>query len=525
MVLLPIVERELRRATQRPRTYRVRMIAAAAVALFGMITIWDVSTWTKSASVGRSLFGAVSGMSYWLCLLTGIFTTSVCLSEEKRQGTLGLLFLTDLSGHDVVLGKLATVSLNCVQTLMGAFPVLAISVILGGVSAGEFWRMTAVLLNTLLLSLAAGILASALSVRPGRAIAATVFILVLLTAPSALIDHFLFRELRRFGTDYVFPGPYEAYALVWDGRYPLAPESFWPAVFCTSATSAAMLLVAGRIIPRACLEPAGVPLARRWAWLRRLDDLRDLEAARTARRRMLRINPVFWLELRHRSRWLYLWGLLVLVLAGWLTALACLGFTGRRLTFALFMCLTPLLHAVLKIAIAAAAVTRLGEARRNGELESLLVTPMHARRICRGHMLALRRQFTPSVVLVLLIDASLLLFGHHLIIEDAEQMLIRCLAIWAMMIMLLLDAHALCWLGLWEGLTQKNAFVALWSTLVKLLVVPWPLFVVTAFISPPLLLFRAAMTEADSAFLGLTMWWSVIGFMVDYFCLVSRIYG
>ena len=39
------------------------------------------------------------------CLLEGTRLAADCRGEEKREGTLGLLFLTDLQGYDVVLGK------------------------------------------------------------------------------------------------------------------------------------------------------------------------------------------------------------------------------------------------------------------------------------------------------------------------------------------------------------------------------------------------------------------------------------
>ena len=73
-------------------------------------------------------------------LLAGIFTTADCLSEEKREGTLGLLFLTDLKGYDIVLGKIVAASVNWFFGLLALFPVLALSLLMGGVAPGEFWR-------------------------------------------------------------------------------------------------------------------------------------------------------------------------------------------------------------------------------------------------------------------------------------------------------------------------------------------------------------------------------------------------
>ena len=55
------------------------------------------------------LFTVLNAIAFIFCLLAGVFLTADCLSEEKREGTLGLLFLTSLKGYDVVLGKSNTV--------------------------------------------------------------------------------------------------------------------------------------------------------------------------------------------------------------------------------------------------------------------------------------------------------------------------------------------------------------------------------------------------------------------------------
>ena len=61
-----------------------------------------------SREIAIALFGVLTGTAVLYCLLSGVRSTADCLSVEKREGTLGLLFLTDLKGYDVVLGKLAT---------------------------------------------------------------------------------------------------------------------------------------------------------------------------------------------------------------------------------------------------------------------------------------------------------------------------------------------------------------------------------------------------------------------------------
>ena len=71
---------------------------------------------------GSTLFAALVGMGFILTLSAGPFLTSDCLSEEKRDGTLGFLFITELGGYDVVSGKLLATSLRASYALLAIFP-------------------------------------------------------------------------------------------------------------------------------------------------------------------------------------------------------------------------------------------------------------------------------------------------------------------------------------------------------------------------------------------------------------------
>src|SRR6266567_1938766 len=105
MTFLPIVERELRVAARRKNTFWTRMAAALAAVLIAGWALLTTGFFPFPVNAGQMMFSALSGLAFAYCLLGGILKTTDCLSEEKREGTLGLLFLTDLSGHDVVLGK------------------------------------------------------------------------------------------------------------------------------------------------------------------------------------------------------------------------------------------------------------------------------------------------------------------------------------------------------------------------------------------------------------------------------------
>ena len=74
------------------------------------------------ATMGVSVFYTLSCIAFFYAATAGIWITSDCISEEKRDGTLGLLFLTDLRSFDIVLGKLAATSLKAFAGLIAIFP-------------------------------------------------------------------------------------------------------------------------------------------------------------------------------------------------------------------------------------------------------------------------------------------------------------------------------------------------------------------------------------------------------------------
>src|SRR5216684_7169785 len=133
MTVLPIVERELRVASRRGGTFWTRLAITLAAILIGLI-IFVLTLGFPPAQTGRHIFEWLSGLLFIYCVGYGRRATADCLSEEKREGTLGLLFLTDLKGYDVVLGKLAANSLNVFYCVLAVLPVLAVPLLMGGVT-------------------------------------------------------------------------------------------------------------------------------------------------------------------------------------------------------------------------------------------------------------------------------------------------------------------------------------------------------------------------------------------------------
>lgn len=179
MILLPIVVRELRVAARRKSTYRQRLWSAAAAVLGGAMLLLTLhfSRVPLLPQTGLAVFFGLAWVGFFHCLLLS-FNTADCVSEEKREGTLGLLFLTDLNGWDVAVGKLCANSIQSFYAVLGTFPVLAVVLILGGVSLRQFCTVALAVLNAFFFAHAAGLLASVMTRAMAWAHAATGALLV-----------------------------------------------------------------------------------------------------------------------------------------------------------------------------------------------------------------------------------------------------------------------------------------------------------------------------------------------------------
>src|SRR6185295_19358743 len=99
--------------------------------------------------VSTAFSGASSGSGYYLLqmfawqifVLLFVFAPAVtcgCIADEKKQGTLGLLFLTHLNSADIVLGKFFSRAVDLILLFLSATPFLFVPVLMGGVN----WDVT-----------------------------------------------------------------------------------------------------------------------------------------------------------------------------------------------------------------------------------------------------------------------------------------------------------------------------------------------------------------------------------------------
>lgn len=302
MTFLPIVDRELRVASRRRGTYSLRFWAAIAVIAIGFFLLLTASSSTPSFQIGKLMFRFQSTLAFGFCLLAGVFLTADTLSAEKREGTMGLLFLTDLKGVDVVLGKLVASSMQSVYALLAVLPIFGLPLLAGGVTAGEFWRMNLALLTTLVFSLVVGIVVSSLGRESRQTMAISLAVIVVFTGvlpalgllEEVAVGRSIARELL------LLPSPAGALTGAFDASYQSSQGwAFWGSIGTLWLLCLAGLTAASLLLPRTWQEGkrSDEEQERTSLWKRiRFRDGRQ----KFGWRHQLSKNPFFWLAARDR---------------------------------------------------------------------------------------------------------------------------------------------------------------------------------------------------------------------------------
>jgi len=435
---------------------------AAAVALAMMVA----SLLMGPGRAGKGMFAAMTWLAWVFCLVEGVRNAADCLSEEKREGTLGLLFLTDLRGYDVVLGKFAAASVGAVFSLLAAFPVLGLALIQGGVTFGEFARMGLALGNTLFFTVAASLFVSAVSRVERRAWLGA----FLLSGAFVLVGPLANALPAGSGRTWGLLSPWVNFTSAFEAAYAPAPSRYWLCCLSVHALGWLWLALAAALLPRTWQEDGGRPLPQG------LPPFSGAVGPQQAGQTELRsMNPVLWLSLRESGRARVAW---VVALAaaglGLLISLALLSEPGSL--FGLLACAFPV-HLALTLCVAWEACHVFGGMRRSGFLELLLSTPLPLFLIVQGgHSALVRRFLRPVVILaaaeliVLGLMAGMLAGGGARggsgLLVGAVLLVVGGGGLW------LLDMMAVARVGMWFSLVHPKAGQAWARTVWWVLVAP-----------------------------------------------------
>lgn len=449
MRFLALAERELRAAARQDGHYRLRGFTALGSFALLLWLGWEFHVFTNN-SAGPTIFHIFVAIVFIYCLLVGATGTADCLSRERRDGTLGLLFLTNLHSAGIVGAKLCSTALALIYSLLAIFPIMALPVLIGGITPGEFWRTVLALLDTLFLAAASGFVASSVCVRQFPAIAfATGLALALGVGFQGAAE-----VMRKSGfspaaveTVALF-SPLHTLLIAGDRVVVINRQQFWTSLTAVFAISWAGL---GFSAWWTGLTWRDRPKSVRW-WSR-LDFWRRIrERGRTARltlrRRSLAVNPFYWLAGRQRvsSPFFMLLTIGLVLLTVGVTA----RFFGRVIPagnagpivghlFA-WMATGLSIHALVLYYGATVASQRLAEDKQTGALELVLSSPISERSISRGLWLAyVRRMLFPSLVAVL----------------------IHCFFVWQVLMLMVIDPpgrlppNVTPWQILWSALFDR----------------------------------------------------------------------
>lgn len=479
MSFLPIVERELRERARWRSTYWVRGLAAFLATAIAMFVLMFLSA-AGPGTVGKGMLMTLAWLAFPFVVLEGLRNTADALSEEKREGTLGLLFLTDLKGYDVVLGKFLASSLTSLYAVLAMLPALAVPVLLGGVTGGEFWRLVLALINALLFSLTTGMFVSSISRSERRAWTGTFGLLLLFVVAVPVVSKSLHVPVI-----WMF-SPFTAFWLFDDASYGARPAEFWQSLGGTQLLGGCWMALASFLLPRVWQE-SGAGRARHVP-------LPSTVEARAHRAKVLSTNPVWWLTARHthQRRWLWVFVFFIgaLEVTCWLLAQGNMPFLWSIFGGAIAV------HLALAVWVAFEACDSFAEARASGALELMLSTPLPVRQIVRGQHLALRELFLGPVVLLLAVEACLAGAQVWVVAQGPGggfQVAVLILVFGFCLVWFALDMLAVAEVGMWFGLTSQKTTQALTRTVVFVLVLPLVFLGCCWFVGPGLMVAKSVI--------------------------------
>lgn len=408
-VTLPVVFRELRSLARQKFTYYLRTCGVGALLVASVFYGWDRGGFGNE---GRQLFGGLHRTLFWSIWILLPLLCSDSISRERREGTLGLLFLTQLKGPDIVIAKGISHGLRAITLLLAVVPVLVVPVLIGGVTLMEASLAVLINFSALCCAVSAGLLASAWSKSRLRAMLAAFvlecFFLVGLGLGvgmawlNVLTPAWLNGWESRF--DYV---AVSGLGFMTDvrGAWPdllriASPKQILQGVaqvaLITLLTLISAVLVAG-IKTRNSWQEKAPSKQRIWLYRTFCTPVFWIKFFKKWMRRKLERNPIGWLEQRTWSGRLVTWGWFAVIVSLYSALL-----TDRTFSRG-YQDMQLLVSWLLIGSMCFSASGSFRRERQTGVLELLLVSPLSEGAIIGGRLRGLWGQFLPSFVLLLAI--------------------------------------------------------------------------------------------------------------------------
>ena len=359
---------------------------------------------------GAYLFNILHFCLAVMLLLISPVTAADAISRERREGTLGLLFLTPLKPREIVLSKLGARLFRVFYFWLMFVPFLMLPMLTGGVPLEQFALSIALLLCLLVSGIAVAMIASAMSTNFAAAVFRALFFaaLVNLTIGACAINlpPLLFPATGAFFSQeeawvirVFILGPYfilapgiilEWFQQVYPSRH-VIPSLIAALTICPLILLRIAFWICTRRITR--YAETSIETARQAALRKRfLTPVLLKDRFRASMRRRLQNNPFVWLEYRspasRSARWAVLLGLVCIetLLVSKNPGLSGLIETQTVLLWCLLLMIT------LK------STTSFQYEKESGAIELILVTPITERKLVSGRLLAVLQYYLPIIV-------------------------------------------------------------------------------------------------------------------------------
>ena len=427
--------------SRRWQGYALRSFAVL-VLLAAMLLIWLRTDWNRpsltieqQSLVGREFFRVTATILLVLVGLAAPAATAGSICLDKARGNLALLFATDLSDAEIVLGKLAARLVPVFGLILCCAPVLAIATLFGGVDPVGLCGTLLVITSCAVVGCTLALTLSIWGRKTHEVLMATYVIGIV----------YLLLPLIVYTYRWVFPtgvlpsndrlmllNPVHLVTAAIDTPMGMPPATIGAqATFFGLGLAASALLVAlstwrmRRVVVRQMGqgERSKGHNAGRWdllGWLGRRPSLVGgmlQTSSRTSIRRLDR-NPVYWREcLRSRpSAWSrFFRGTYILLCGGFSLYAIVLMLRGDQWGRDIAGPINALQVSASLLMLSVTAATSLAEERQRGSLDVLLTTPMSTRSIVLGKWLGAFRAAPPLLILPCLLALFLALHSGRII--------------------------------------------------------------------------------------------------------------
>lgn len=306
MIAGPIFSREV---LTLPRQFRHYLIRSGYIGLL-FVLLWtagqvtfgfqDVRGISAMAGFGQQVFQILAFVQLSLVLFFSLLFTAGNIAQEKDRQTLILLLMTDLSNHEIVLGKLFASVLQVGTLILISAPVFFFLQLLGGIAAHQIFWLIAICFVTALLAGSWAALIAFLKEKTFQTLATSVLGLVVYLGAIEIIVALT----PAHSTVAEWAAAFSPFRAVLEITSPLADP-----LITTPGSLPAMDSMIALCLLSAALTAISINRLRVWNPSRKLfiqpetesSDSESGESTSVVRHRQIWSNPVIWREMRTRA--------------------------------------------------------------------------------------------------------------------------------------------------------------------------------------------------------------------------------